>query len=448
MTSPDPLPPAVIVAAPASGSGKTTLVLALLRALRDRGMRVAACKVGPDYIDPQFHAAAAGRPCFNLDSWAMRRSTLEATIAAAAAGADLLIVEGVMGLFDGGRGGRGSTADLAALTGWPVVLVVDARAQAQSAAALVHGFRGFRPAAAPKAVIFNRLGSPGHAALIAEAMAGSGVPILGMVERTAALTLPDRHLGLVGAAEMPDLPGFLAGAARWAAAHIDLDGFCALAGPLRAAGADPAGTAAWDLPAPGRRVAVAEDVAFPFFYPHVRVAWQRQGATLIPFSPLADQGPDPGCDAVVLPGGYPELHAARLAANAGFLGGLRASAARGATVYGECGGYMVLGEGLEDAEGRRHVMAGLLPVETSFARRRLHLGYRRLTLCAADWLGPAGTIWRGHEFHFASLLAEATEAPLFTAGDPDGAVTAAAGCRRGRVTGSFLHLIDREHGTA
>ncbi len=193
----------------------------------------------------------------------------------------------------------------------------------------------------------------------------------------------------------------------------------------------------------GQRIAVASDTAFAFAYPHLLAAWREAGAEILPFSPLADQAPDLAADAVYLPGGYPELQAGRLAGNRCFLDGLRAAAGQGRAIYGECGGYMVLGTGLTDAEGQRHAMAGLLPVETSFAERRLHLGYRRTALAAATPLGAAGTVWRGHEFHYASILSEGPGEALFEAWDAEGAPLGRLGRRAGSVFGSFFHLIDR-----
>ena len=432
--------PGLVIAAPASGSGKTTVTLALLRLFRERGVRVAACKVGPDYIDAAFHAAASGRPCLNLDPWAMRRETLATLMTAASRDAELLLVEGVMGLFDGAVDCSGSTADLAALCGWPVVLVVDASGQGASAAALVRGFRDFRADVEVAGVIFNRIGGEGHRALLARAIAPLGLPVLGALPRAAEIALPDRHLGLVQAREHGDLDGFLAHAAAFAGAHIEFSALRALARPSHIG---PATGSAPPLAPLGQRIALAHDDAFAFAYPHLLAAWRGQGAEILPFSPLMDEAPDPSADAVFLPGGYPELHAGQLAGNRRVLDGLGRAAARGAVVYGECGGYMVLGEGLVDAAGSRHAMAGLLPLETSFAARELHLGYREVRLTDATPLGPAASVFRGHEFHYAAILREAREAPLFSAADAAGRLLGPVGARRGRVMGSFIHLVDR-----
>ena len=476
----------LLIAAPASGSGKTTVTLALLRHLRDAGLRVASLKVGPDYIDPAFHAAASGRACFNVDPWAMRDSTLAAAFAAASRDADLVIAEGVMGLFDGATAEEGSTADVAARIGWPVVLVVDASAMAASAAAVVHGFADFRGDVEVAAVIYNRVGSDRHAELLVEATAKTGRPVLGCLRRDPSLVLPDRHLGLVQASEHPDLESFLRTAARAIGNAVDVDALLRLARsapfespadpagsgrtdagrephrggravpvPRRARGsdtppsepgaagtADTAGTAA-SLPVLGQRIAVARDEAFAFVYPLVLDGWRRVGAEILPFSPLGDESPSPVADAVYLPGGYPELHAGRLAAARRFIEGLRAAAARGAVVYGECGGYMVLGASLVDAGGEAHEMAGLLPLATTFAERGLTLGYRTAHVLAGNTLGPAGTGFRGHEFHYARVLREDGDEALFRCADARGRDLGPAGRRAGRIMGSFVHLVDR-----
>jgi cobyrinic acid a,c-diamide synthase len=430
----------LLIAAPASGSGKTVLTLGLLRAFRNRGLAVASVKCGPDYIDPAYHTAASGRPCVNLDTWAMSGGLLAHLAGRAAEGAELVLGEGVMGLFDGAPDGRGSTADLARVTGWPLVLVVDARGLGASAAALVHGYMSYRPEVRLAGLLFNRVGGESHERLLRRACAPLGLPILGAVPRDDGLGLPERHLGLVQAGEQPDLEAFLDGAARLMTRSVDLDGLAALAGPanLRLAASRSA------LPPLGQRIAVAHDLAFAFAYPFVLDGWRAAGAQVSTFSPLADEAPEPNCDAVYLPGGYPELHGGRLAANDGFLSGLRAAAARGANIYGECGGYMVLGRGLVDGDGQRHPMAGLLPLESSFAARRLSLGYRLIEVLDDGPLGPKGTRYRGHEFHYATTLSGEGQTPLFATRDSEGRERGGAGARAGRVAGSFVHLIDRD----
>ena len=438
------MPRGLLIAAPASGSGKTLVTLALLRRFRATGLPVGSIKVGPDYIDPAFHRAASGRPCFNLDTWAMRPGTLAAVLARAAEGAELILGEGVMGLFDGaGPEGLGSTAALAAATGWPVVLVVEARGMGASAAALVEGFLHHRPASGPApeiaGVIFNRTGGAGHAELLRAACAQLPVPVLGCLRRRDALVLPERHLGLVQAGEHGDLEAFLEAASAAVAEDLDLEALADLARPALPASADEGPP----LPPLAQRIAVARDQAFAFAYPALLEAWRAAGVELSFFSPLDDEVPDPAAEAVYLPGGYPELHAGRLAGNRSFLEGLRAAVGRGAALYGECGGYMVLGRVLTDAEGRDHAMAGLLPVATSFREPRLSLGYREVALLEAGPLGPAGGRFRGHEFHYARLTGGEGTRALFRGRDALGRDLGPLGCRAGPVCGSFVHLIDR-----
>ena len=264
--------------------------------------------------------------------------------------------------------------------------------------------------------------------------------LLGALPMDEVLAVPSRHLGLVQAAEREDLDGMIDVAADWAARHIDLGTLRKLALPSPTP-KSPEGSALW--PPLGQRIAVARDEAFAFSYPGLLEAWRRQGAALSFFSPLAGDAPAADADAVYLPGGYPELHAGRLAASARFLQGVRAAAERGAAVFGECGGYMVLGTGLTDAEGVRHPMAGLLPVETSFERPARHLGYRRAVAAAASPLGPAGTAFTAHEFHYSVTLSEGPGTALFAASDATGQSLGETGLVAGTVAGSFLHLIDR-----
>lgn len=434
------LPPGLMIAAPASGTGKTTVMLGLLRALAEDGLAVQPFKSGPDYIDPAFHRAATGRASYNLDTWAMGPGLLGA-IAAQAAGADICLAEGSMGLYDGvataGLSGFGSSAETARRMGWPVVLVLDVGGQAQSAAATALGFAAYDPALPFAGVILNRVASPRHERLTRLGMERAGLRVLGALPRRGDLALPERHLGLVQAVEHPDLEAAIAGYAAFLRAHVDLP---ALHGAARTA---PAPGAAGLLPAPpAQRIALAQDAAFSFAYPHVLAGWRAAGAEVLPFSPLADEAPDPAADLVWLPGGYPELHAGRLAAAGRFLAGLRAHAAR-RPVHGECGGYMALGAALIDKDGARHPMAGLLGLVTSYAQRRLHLGYRRAVLAAAMPGHGPGAALRGHEFHYSMIL-EQPDAPLAQVCDADGQPVPETGSRRGPVTGTFFHLIAAE----
>lgn len=430
----------LVLAAPSSGCGKTVITLALLRALSRAGLRPGSLKIGPDYIDPGFHRAASGNECRNYDPWAMRRATLDDQAARAAAHCDIVIAEGVTGLFDGAADGTGSTADAANRLGWPIVLIADVRGQGASAAALVEGFARHRDDTRIAGVILNRVGSSRHRDILTAAMAPTGIPILGMIPRDGALALPDRHLGLIQADEHPELDQQIDRAAALIEAEIDLDALLALAAPV--VPATDQGIAV-PVPPPGQRIAVARDEAFSFVYPNVLDGWRRAGAAISFFSPLANDAPAADCDAVYLPGGYPELHAGRLSGNETFLGGLRRAAAEKATLYGECGGFMVLGEALTDREGRHFGMAGLLPVRTSFAQPRLQLGYRKLALSDECFLGKRGAAYRGHEFHYSSQTGPAPTTPLFAAADATDQALPPAGCRQGSVMGAYIHLIDR-----
>jgi cobyrinic acid a,c-diamide synthase len=429
----------LIVAAAASHSGKTTISVGLIAALRARGMSIAAAKCGPDYIDPKFLEAASGAPAVNLDPWAMRPERLRARLARQAAGADLVVVEGVMGLYDGGSGGAGSTASLAAETGLPVLVVIGAQALAQSAAAAAEGCARLADRFEVIGAIVNSVASDRHADLIREGFRRASVPLLGLVRRDTGVVLPSRHLGLVQAEEHEDLTRRIERAGELVRAGCDVDRIAAAAGPISAEARHTAGDGGGRLPPLGQRITVVRDLAFAFSYPHLLADWREDGAEISFFSPLRDECPAAEADAVFLPGGYPELHAHQLAAADRFRAGMQAAALRGALIYGECGGYMVLGDSLVDAEGTPHRMLGLLPLSTSFAARKLHLGYRGLQpLADLPWARPV----TAHEFHFASIVEEGEAERLFQAEAADGAQIGAIGLRRGRVMGSFAHAID------
>ncbi len=426
---------ALIVVAARSGSGKTILTIGLQRALRRRGFRVAGVKTGPDYIGPSFHAAACGRASVNLDGFAMAPETVLGLAACAGEEVDLVIGEGAMGLFDGaaGAGRSGATADVARLLGWPVLLVLDAESAAQTLAAVAHGLATFPRAPDIAGVIVNRVASERHGRMIREGFVRIDLPLLGLIPRDGRLALPSRHLGLVQATETAGLDDLIGAMADLVDVHCDVDAIEALAAPVTPS---PGFSR---VPPPGQRIAVARDAAFGFLYPHLVEGWRRAGAEIAFFSPLADEPPPADCDVCWLPGGYPELHGARIASNGRFLDGLRLFAET-RPVHGECGGYMVLGRAIEDADGVSHAMAGLLPIETSFARRRLHLGYRQLSWRSDMPFARRGSINIGHEYHHATLTSTEGE-PLADAVDAEGTAIGPMGSRVGRVTGSFFHLI-------
>ena len=434
------LPPGLIVAAPKSGAGKTTLTLGLLRAFARRGVRVHPFKCGPDYIDPAFHEAAAGVRSYNIDSWAMRWELAGGLLATASESrCDYVIAEGLMGLFDGvmqgGQWGNGASADLAVRTGWPVVLVLDVAGQSQTAAAVASGFANFKDGVDIAGIVLNRVGSERHARLARSAIEASGLKVLGVLPRDSGIVLPERHLGLVQAGETTGLDAALDNLADFIERHIDIAALQMAARRGTARGLSEA-----KIKPPGQRIALARDAAFSFVYPHLLDGWQRAGAEILPFSPLADEGPRQDADVAWLPGGYPELHGPELA-RAGQFRAKITEFAKSRPVHGECGGYMVLGRGIVDAQGRRHEMLGLLGLETSFEKRRLHLGYRSARLRQACCLGPVGLELRGHEFHYASVLAN-PDTPLLEASDSEGNSVAEEGGRREGVSGSFFHFVD------
>lgn len=433
------LPRGLMISAPASGTGKTTVMLGLLRALAEDGLRVQPFKSGPDYIDPAFHLAAAGRASFNFDTWAMDNGLLGA-IAAQGRGADIVVAEGSMGLYDGvatrGQTGFGSSAETAQRMGWPVILVIDVSGQAQSAAATALGFAQYAPDLLFAGVILNRVASPRHERLTRVGMERAGLKVLGSLPRRGDLKLPERHLGLIQAVEHPDLEAAIAGYASFLRENVDLEAIKAAASggvcPVIGASPNP----------PAQRIALARDEAFSFTYPHVLNGWRNAGAEILPFSPLADETPADDADLVWLPGGYPELHAGKIASANRFLSGLKKHAET-KPVHGECGGYMVLGETLTDKDGNRHQMAGLLGLITSFEKRKFHLGYRRAILeKAMPGFGP-GAALRGHEFHYTTIL-DQPDAPLANVFDADGNPVPETGSIRGNVSGTFFHYITQD----
>lgn len=426
----------LLIAAPSSGSGKTTFTLGLLRALRNRGVAVAPGKAGPDYIDPAFHAAAVGTPCLNFDPWAMRAELISANAALHRAGGRMLVIEGMMGLFDGAADGTGTPADLAALLGLSVVLVIDCSRMSQSVAAVVSGFANFRADIRVAGVVLNRVASDRHEKMLRQALNAVRMPLVAVIRSDAGLALPERHLGLVQAGEHAALEQFIEAAAEVVSKACDFDLL------LRAAQQHLVRTSAANITRLmpfGQRIAVASDIAFAFCYEHMLLGWRRRGAEISFFSPLADEAPSTNADAIYLPGGYPELHAGKLATTQHFRDGVKAAASRGVRIYGECGGYMVLGEGLVDAAGVRHEMLGLLPVVTSYEKRQRHLGYRRVVPLAGSFFEKPMT---AHEFHYSTTVSEGEADRLFAVRDALDTDLGTAGLQRGNVAGSYMHLID------
>ncbi|MGH1414677.1 MAG: cobyrinate a,c-diamide synthase [Pelagimonas sp.] len=436
--------PGLVISAPASGTGKTTLMLGLLRAFSQQGLAVQPFKSGPDYIDPAFHRAASGRPSVNLDSWAMSRGMIADQISAGQ-DADLVLAEGSMGLFDGvavtGESGNGASADISEMTGWPVVLVVDVSGQAQSAAAVAKGFATYNPNVTLAGVVLNRVASPRHEALTRVGMDAMGIEVLGALPRVKSIEMPERHLGLVQAQEQDGLDAILTEAAKFVSEHVDLERLRAAAQPSQPISSPSQNGTVLDMTPPGQRIALAQDDAFSFVYPHLLQGWRAAGAEILPFSPLANQAPDTSADVCWLPGGYPELHAGKIAAADKFRTGLQVFA-QTRPVHGECGGYMAMGAALIDKDGTRHQMAGLLGLVTSYAKRKMHLGYRQATLTHPLPGFEAQSHLRGHEFHYSTIL-EQPDAPLACVRDATGTEVPETGSVRGHASGTFFHLITK-----
>jgi cobyrinic acid a,c-diamide synthase len=389
--------PTLVLAAPQSGSGKTTATLAMVLALRGRGLRVQPFKVGPDYLDASLLGWAAGRSCRNLDTWMLPETHVLELFHRACRGADVAVVEGVMGLFDGrsGDSDEGSTAHVARLLDAPVGLVLDVHASARTAGAVALGLARMEGAPRVAGAILNRVAGPRHLEAALAGLRAAGVPALGHLPTERRAELPGRYLGLVSAAEQR--PGVAARRAlRLAAAGLDLDAVLRAAATASPPVVEPRLFPVRRQP-PRVAIAVARDAAFSFYYQDSLDLLEAWGAELMPFSPLADAALPAGAGGVYLGGGYPELHARELAANTSLLGSLRAARRRGAAIYAECGGAMYAGAGIESAEGERHRMAGLWPGWTTMRGGRLSIGYREVSADAASFLHPLRA--RGHEFH-------------------------------------------------
>lgn len=433
---------AFVIGAATSGAGKTTVTMAILAALRRRGLVVQPFKAGPDFIDPGHHAVAAGRPSHNLDTWMLSADENRAIFQRHAAGADVAVVEGVMGLHDGfgPLDDTGSTAHLAKLLGLPVALVVDAKGMAGSIAALAGGFVNFDPALGFVGVIANRVGGPGHAAILGQALAGrSGLPpFLGGLVRESGLAMPERHLGLITADEGAFDAAKLARLADWAEQGLDLDALLA--------GAAELDLIPLDEPAPPTRpvvtIGVARDAAFCFYYAENLRRLRQAGATLKFFSPIDDPAPPPGLDGLYLGGGYPELFAHKLSQNQTMRRAIARAVADGLPVLAECGGMLYLGQAVVDKSGQGWPMAGALDIVTRMGDKLSGLGYRQATFTADNPLGPAGTTGRGHEFHYSSIDegASGAQAGVFELCGRAGGPARLAGYRVGNAVASYMHF--------
>ncbi len=422
----------LVIGAPSSGSGKTTITLGLLSALKRRGIAVAPFKVGPDFIDPGHHAAACGRASRTLDGWMCGEEAVRESFARGCVGAEVALIEGVMGLFDGASGGsdEGSTAEVARWLKGHVLLVVDAGAQARSAAAVVKGFVEFDPRLCFAGVIFNRVGSPRHAEMLRDAVASvPGLPpVLGCLPRETRVELPERHLGLVTAGDISMDFGTLADLVE---EHLDLEALCA---EMRVS-AEPLSRPLFHQERTASvRIGVARDAAFCFCYPENLERLEEAGADLVFFSPLTGTLPQ-GLDGLYLPGGYPELHAERLAANRTLLEDLKQEVEAGLPVYAECGGLLLLCAGLDGL-----ALGGIFPAKARMLARRKALGYREVCLTEEAVLGPAGTVARGHEFHYSELAMPETVPRAYALSRKGGENLGAEGFRYKNVLASYVHL--------
>ncbi len=424
-----------MIAAPKSASGKTTITLGLLTALRHRNINVRAAKSGPDYIDPAFHAIATQNTSFNLDSWAMPFPLLDHLLNSSTENADLFIIESSMGFFDGienEEGKKGCGADLALRYNIPIILVLDITGQAQSAAAIAYGFAHINPKIQFLGVILNNVASPRHYHNTKAALNRINIPVLGSIPRNLKLHLPTRHLGLIQAEEHKDLDNHLNFLADLIEENIDLDHLLSRIPQFSI----PPDHTTIALPPLGQRIAVARDIAFSFIYPHILDGWYRQGISIHFFSPINNEIPPKNCDSCWLPGGYPELYAEQIANADQFLLGLQ-TFAKTKPVHGECGGYMIMGKSLIDKNGQVHRMSGLLSHSCSYAKPKIHLGYRIAKLSNHD----RDLSIYGHEFHYATLSDSGNDQPYAYLSDGTGNYLGPEGGRRNQITGCFFHSI-------
>jgi cobyrinic acid a,c-diamide synthase len=428
--------PRVVIAGTSSGAGKTSVACGVIGALRRRGLRVQGFKVGPDYIDPSYHALASGRPGRNLDAFLSGPELVAPLVRHGGAAADVAVVEGVMGLFDGasGRGELASTGHVSKLLRAPVVLVVDAASMARSAAAIVHGYRTYDPEIDVAGVIFNKVGSDHHEELLREAVAPLGVSVLGALRRDDRVAAPERHLGLVPAGERErSTRSALEALADAAERHLDLDALLALARAAPALDGPAWSTHQHDGPAAGARIAIARGPAFSFHYQENLELLEAAGAELLPFDPLTDEQLPPGAGALVLAGGFPEVFGSELAANAALRADVARFAAAGGPILAECGGLLFLCRELDG-----HDMCGVLPARARMAGR-LSIGYREATAAApTPWI-PSGTRVRGHEFHYSEVEPAADGATAAWTLSARGR-TRREGFVAGAVQASYLHV--------
>ena len=432
------MPKAIIIAGTASGCGKTSVALGLMKALARKGLVVQGFKSGPDFIDPGLHRMASGLPSHNLDGWMLPAEEIRRIFRRNHEGCDISVIEGAMGLFDGigAVSEEGSAAQLAKILGLPVLLVANARGMARSAAAMVKGYAEFDPDLRVEAVLFNMTGSPAHGQILAQALEGQSVRVLGSLPRVPNLELPSRHLGLVTAEDLDRRDERLNALADWVESALDLDALLEALPEVSMPSLTDGGTKMPEI-----RIGYARDRAFCFYYEENLRLLRQAGAELVPFSPLEDYNLPPALRGLYLGGGYPEVHAAQLSANTAMLGKIRDFCASGKPVYAECGGFMYLMKGITTRDGRQHPMAGVFDLSCAMQGRYQALGYREVEMAAQTAFGGPGERVRGHEFHYSRLEGQdpaATEA--YRVFDRSGRTDAAGGFLKGACLGSYVHL--------
>ena len=427
--------PRLVIAAPKSGSGKTTVVLGLLAVLRKRGLKTASFKIGPDYIDTGYHRLASGSEAHNLDSWLMPKKTLKRMFVNNAKDADIAIIEGVMGLYDGGKSGVSSTAEIAKLLDAPVVLVIDAKSMGASAAAVALGFKEYDRAVNIAGVILNRLGSKNHEKIIRSAMSGLAIPVFGAIHRSDLLTVPERHLGLLPTAENNEET--LSAITEAVERQVNMDLLLSVA---MASSPLPLKLPKVSLPLVKTRIAVAQDEAFNFYYPESMDVLTKQGAQLVPFSPLYDHELPAGIDGVIIGGGFPEMFAEKLAANVGMRESVKRAVALDMPIYAECGGYMYLMNSLRDFEGKEHPMVGVIDDVAQMNDKLQTVGYVSAEMLTETVLGPKGAMLKGHEFHFSSVSNFDDSMAAFSFKRLRGGNIECAGYAKKNILASYLHV--------
>ena len=433
--------PRIVIAATQSGSGKTTIVTGLLAALKEKGLKVQSYKVGPDYIDPGYHEIASGRPGHNLDTWLVTEEKLAEIFARTVDDADIAIIEGVMGLYDGGKNGISSTASVAKLLDAPVLLVINAKSMGESAAALALGFKQYDPTVNIAGVILNRLGSPTHRQMIEEALERLDIPVFGAVGRNDKMNMPERHLGLLPVQENNSEAEVVAEIGRTVGASVDIEKIIGLAESAPEIELPARNT----LPEKRRaRIAVARDDAFTFYYPESIYQLEISGAEIIPFSPLHDREM-PEADGLILGGGFPEMFASELYGNESMRASIGEAAKSGMPIYAECGGFMYLMKEMVDFDGNHFPMTGIIPGSVTMNKKLQTVGYVAATMEKDTVLGRKGTVLHGHEFHFSSECAPENINPeeyprAFTFQRMRKIPPYLAGYAKDNILGSYLHL--------